>query len=129
MTRRARTVLGIDGGAGLVVGVFVLALHGWLAGLYGFPRSWVLALGAANVAYGSYSGTLALRAARGRAPSRLAVDVLVAANLGWAVVCAALVAVAWRWASPLGLAVVAFEGVFVAALAVVERRIVRPEAA
>lgn len=128
MTRRARTILGVDGGAGLLVGVVVLALHRWLAGLYGFHPDLVLAIGAANVLYGSFSTTLAVRASSGRPPSRRTVDVLVAANLAWAVVCVALIGATWRWATWIGLGVVAFEGVFVAALAVIERRVVRPEA-
>ena len=128
MSPRARRVLWVDGGAGLVVGVVVLALHRWLAGLYGFHPDLVLAIGAANVVYGSYSTTLAVRASSGRVPSRRAVDLLVAANLAWAVVCVALIGVTWRWASWVGLGVVAFEGVFVAVLATIERRVVRPEA-
>ena len=128
MSRRARRILWVDGGAGLIVGVVVLALHGWLAGLYGLPSEWVLAIGVANVVYGSSSGTLATRAARGRGPSRRAIDLLVAANLAWGVVCAALVVVARDRATGIGLGVLAFEGVFVAALAVIERRLVRPEA-
>lgn len=127
MTPRARRILWVDGGAGLLVGVVVLALHGWLAGLYGFTPELVLAIGAANALYGSYSTTLAARASGGRAPSRRAVDVLVAANLGWAAVCVALIVVTVEGASRIGTGVLAFEGAFVAALAVLERRFVRPE--
>lgn len=90
------------------------------------PLSLVTLIGCANLAYGSYSGTLAVRAWYQRAPSRRAVDLLIAANLAWTVVCAALVLATFRSASVFGLGHVILEGLFVAWLAFAERRLVRP---
>ena len=79
-----------------------------------------------NLVYGSYSSTLAFRASRGLAPSRFAVDLLVAANLAWACVCASLVLLKARDASVFGIGQVAIEGLYVGSLGLVERRYVRP---
>lgn len=128
MRSRARRILWVDGGAGLLVGVVVLALHAPLARLYGFPVPFVLFMAAANLAYASYSGTLAVRASRGAPPSRRAVDVLVAANLAWTVACVVLLAVLSSTATAFGVAQLVGEGTFVAVLAVLERRYVRPAA-
>lgn len=128
MQRRAQLVLRTDAGAALAAGLFVLSLHGVLAQLYGFSPALVLTMGAVNIAYGAYSGALALRAARGKTPVRGAIDLLVAANLGWAAVCGFLVAQHWHVAGWLGLLHVAFEGLFVGTLALLELRFVRPDA-
>jgi hypothetical protein len=126
MDRRAQAILRLDGGAGFCVGVAVLLLHDWVGQLHALPPSLVFFLGAANLAYGSYSGTLAIRAAVGKATPRAAIDLLIAANALWSVVCAALLVMTHRSASPFGVAHIAIEGLFVAALAVAERRWVRP---
>ena len=125
MNRRARSILWLDAGAGFAVGVAVLALRAWVARLTGFPPGLVLLIGAANLAYASYSGTLALRASRGKVPSRRAIEVLVAANLMWSVVCVVIIAATVRFATPYGIAYVGLEGVFVAVLAAAEVRWVR----
>lgn len=126
MHRRARALLWLDGSAACVAGVVVLALHDALAQLHGFSRALVLFIGAVNLAYSCYSGTLAVRASRGHTPTRRAIDILVAANLAWAAVCAAIVAVTADTASIFGLAHVGLEGLFVGALAGLEYRRVRP---
>lgn len=123
---RGRAVLRVDALAGLVVGVVVLLLHNTLALLYDFPSGLVLAVGAANVLYGGYSGTLLLRLRTGKAVSGRAVDFLVLANAGWALVCLGLVVSFARQATPLGVVVLALEGLFVGGLAIVERRWLRP---
>jgi hypothetical protein len=126
MDARAQAILRLDGAAGGAVGLLVLALHTWVAQLHAFPPSLVLFVGAANLAYGAYSGTLAIRAARGKPPSRRAIDVLIAANTCWGVVSVALLVATHRFASVFGLAHVALEGLFVVALAAAEWRWVRP---
>ncbi|WP_434419082.1 hypothetical protein [Nannocystis pusilla] len=126
MNRRARAILWLDGCAACVAGVVVLALHEALARLHGFSPALVLFIGAVNLAYSCYSGTLAVRASCGRTPTRRAIDVLVVANLAWVVVCAAIVASTASTASIFGLAHVGIEGLFVGALAVVEYHRVRP---
>lgn len=124
-----RALLWADGIAGASVGVLVLVLHPWLAVLYGLPASLVLGLGAANLAYGLYSSTLAVRLYRGQPPSRRAVVTLVAANAAWAVVCVVLAVALRERATLIGTAVLAVEAVFVGALALLERRYLLPTCA
>lgn len=127
MNRCARTILWVDGGAAFVAGLLGLVLRDWLAGLYGFPLALVLFIAAANLVYASYSGSLAvLASSSGRRVPRRAIDVLVAGNSAWAVVCVGIVVGTFRFASPIGIAIVALEGCFVAALAVAEFRLLRP---
>ena len=123
---RARRILWLDAGAGGVVGLAMLVLRDWLTGFYGLPLELIVLIGSANVVYASFSGTLAVRAAMGRRPSRRAIDVLVAANLSWSVVCAAMLFAMLRDAGAFGLAHIGLEGAFVTGLAVVEWRVVRP---
>ncbi len=126
MDARARKILWLDAGAACAAGLVVLTLHDWIAALHRFPRALVLVVGGANVVYASYSGSLAALSSAARAPRRAAVDVLVAANLAWSFVCAALLVRTWPFASGWGSAHVALEGCFVAALAALEVRYVRP---
>ncbi|MBX3465884.1 MAG: hypothetical protein KF878_03170 [Planctomycetes bacterium] len=126
MDRRARAILCLDAGAGATVGLLLLVLRAWVAELYGLPLALVEVVGAANLAYGCCSGTLALRAALGRAPSRAAVAALIAANATWAVVCVGLVALTWPSATAFGVAHLALEGLFVGGLAALEARLVLP---
>jgi hypothetical protein len=118
-----RALLWFDGGAGAIVGTLVLVFREWLAVLQGFPLGLVLFMGLANLAYASYSTTLAARATSGRTPSRRSIARLVAANGGWALVCAVIVVSTWPFATPLGRALVTFEGLFVGSLAFVEYRL------
>jgi hypothetical protein len=126
---RARRVLWLDSAPAIVVGVGVLALDGLLAELYGFDASLVRFIGAANLGYGCYSGALAARATRGKAPARRAIELLVLLNLAWAVVCALLLFRYARDASALGIAQLVLEGLYVTSLALAEWRIVRPHSA
>jgi hypothetical protein len=96
----------------------MLALSGPLSALYAIPRPFLLGMAAANLAYGTFSGTLARRARR---PRPLLV-LLVTANATWAALCgAAAVWLAGR-ASVYGLAHLVGEGVFVGGLAALEWR-------
>ena len=113
-----RHLLWIDSGAGLGAGVVVLALSGWLSEVYGLPRALLLGMGAANLAYGTYSGTLARRARRPRGLLLL----LVVANGAWAVLCVVLAVRLAHSASAFGLAHLAGEGLFVGGLAALEWR-------
>lgn len=126
LPKLARALLWTDGLAGASVGVGVLVLHPWLARLYGLAESLVLALGVANLLYGAYSSRLALRMARGKRPSARSVDLLVAANGAWAIVCFALAVVFLGKATLVGVGVLVFEGLFVGGLALLERRYLRP---
>ena len=75
-------------------------------------------MGVANLAYGTYSGTLARRMCR---PRRLLV-VLVLANSIWAVLCMLAAVSLVDRASVFGLAHLAGEGFFVGSLAALEWR-------
>lgn len=111
-------LLRIDATAGLTVGVFMFALFPFLLTLYGMP-TWMLAtMGAANLAYGSYSFTLARSAVRTRA--RL--TFLVIANAMWAVLCMIAAVIAAQQLTMLGIGTLVFEGAFVGTLAMLEWR-------
>jgi hypothetical protein len=116
--RLLRHLLWIDSGAGLLAGVVMLALSGWLSELYALPRPLLVAMGVANLAYGTYSGTLARRARR---PRGLLV-LLVAANATWAVLCMLAAVRLADTASAFGLAHLVGEGLFVGGLAALEWR-------
>lgn len=117
--RNAKSLLWIDCLGGLVVGVLVLTLSSWLSTLYAMPERFVLALGAANLAYGTFSLSLARRTVRPRALLRL----LVAANLAWAVFCVIASAILASQATAYGLALLLFEGAYVGGLGLLEWRV------
>jgi len=112
------SLLWIDCGAGLTVGIFVLSLADWLSRLYALPVALVVAMGVANVAYGTFSFSLARRATRPRALLHL----LVVANATWAVLCGVTAIAVSSYASPLGVAQLVLEGLFVGGLAALEWR-------
>ena len=116
--RWVQRILWIDGIAALSAGVLALVFGGFLADLYALPRQLITFVGAVNLAYSTYSLTLASQRRR-----RTAYIVgLASANGLWACVCAGLVIRFRNEAGALGLAVILFEGVFVAGLAVLEWR-------
>lgn len=115
---RGKRLLWIDCTAGAIVGLFLLLLSPWLAPLYGLPQGLLLFNASANLLYGSYSFSLARRAVR---PMPLLL-LLVLANAAWSAVCLVLVARYWHDATPLGVATLAFESLFVGGLAALEWR-------
>lgn len=117
-----RRILLFDSLAGLSAGTLVLTFHEFLTTLYGVPSAGVLVIGATNLLYACYSGSLARQAYAGAGPGSRAINVLIAGNLLWAGICAILVAAWWSSASAIGLVMIAVEGVFVGALALVEYR-------
>jgi len=102
-----------DGGAGLVVGVLVLALRSFLTDFYGLSLDVVTFIGAANVAYSVPGLTLG---AMKRRPAWL-LWFLIAANLAWAVVSTVLAVKFWSTAQVFGLLHIIGEGLFVTVLA------------
>lgn len=123
---RARRLLWLDSLGALGAGALVLTLAAPIAALDGLPREVVLMSGLANLAYGSYSGSLASVATlRGAAP-RPAVKLLIAANLAWALVCIVLLARHGSEATMLGWLHIGGEGLYVAGLALLETRWVLP---
>ena len=113
-----RRLLWIDCTAAAVAGVIVLLIHGWLSGWYGLPQELLIFIGAANVIYASYSGSLAVRARR---PKHL-ILILVAANLLWSMVFVMIALTYKDTATLLGLAHLLGEALFVGGLAVLEWR-------
>jgi hypothetical protein len=93
-----------------------LTFSRWLSDLYAFPRGFLIAIGAANVAYGLYSFSLAIRLRRTRA----LIVFLVLANATWSVVCWVAVFIMMNSVSIYGIAHLVLEGTFVAALAGME---------
>lgn len=126
LNARARVVLWLDGAPALVVGLALLALRDPLAELYRLDTSLVRFVGFANLGYGCYSGSLAARATRGRAPSRRSIEWLALLNFGWLLVCSGLLYRHASTASALGIAQLTLEGAYVAGLAIAEWRLVRP---
>lgn len=111
-----RKLLWVDCTAGLLVGLVVVSLSARLADLYAMPRALVVGMGAANVCYGTFSLSLAVRSHR---PLSLVV-LLVAANATWAMLCAVGACILWGTASYFGLAQLVIEGLFVGGLARLE---------
>jgi hypothetical protein len=114
------SLLRLDSAAGLAVGTCVLLLAGFLSEWFQLPVNLLRITGAVNIAYGLYSGRLAIRAWRGLPPSRLSLKVLVVGNALWVPVCFTLALVTWPYASWLGSAHLIGEGIFVGVLAIVE---------
>lgn len=113
-----RNLLWIDGLAGAIVGVAMLTLGGWLSELYRVPKDLLILMGLVNLAYASYSLSLA---SRSRRPIPF-ILLVAAANLIWAVFCFRWAFVFSETASFLGLAHFVVEGLFVAGLACLEWR-------
>ena len=124
-TRTARTILWVDSLGGLFVGIIVLAFHSWFAEIEALPVRVVLLMAVANIAYGAYSGSLAVRR---ELPRQRAITFLVAANLTWTVVCALLLLRYGATATPFAWLHIGGEGLYVGVLALVEWRKVRPHA-
>ena len=113
-----RDLLWVDCGAALLAGVAVLLLSSWLSQLYAMPRELLVGMGVADLAYGTYSLSLARRARR---PRSLLV-LLVVANATWAALCGLAAVRLAGTASAFGLAHLVGEGLFVGGLAALEWR-------
>ena len=111
-------ILWIDGIAALSAGVVALVFGRFLADLYALPRELITFVGVVNVAYSAYGLALATQRRR----RTIAIIGLASANGVWACVCLGLAIRFRSEASALGLAIILFEGVFVAGLAMLEWR-------
>ncbi|MEZ6186672.1 MAG: hypothetical protein R3F62_16885 [Planctomycetota bacterium] len=114
-TRRLPT---IDACCAAGAGVLMLALHPWIAELYGLTPRFVLTLGAVNLSYASFGTAFTL--SRGRPPWLL--YTLIGANLLWTCVCVALAVSYWDQAGRLGRLHLLGEGAFVGGLGLLEWR-------
>lgn len=115
-----KKLLIFDSCAGLSVGLMMWLLDEQLCSLIlkGMPLDVLRAVASVNIAYGLFSGSLALQAQRGELPVGL-IRVLIAANAAWLPVCV-LIAAFVEASSPLGAAYIAYEGVVVASMAAFE---------
>ena len=113
-----RNLLWVDCAAGAVVGVAVLLLDGWLSRWTQLPQGLVFFMGIANLAYASYSFSLAVRPKR----SLVLINLLVAVNSAWALLLLVWVIVFADTASWLGFVYLLSESLFVGGLAVLEWR-------
>lgn len=111
-------LLWIDATAGLTVGTGTLTLFPFLQALYGLPTWVLLTMGIANLAYCSYSFSLARSATRTR--GRLMT--LVIANAMWSVLCVVAAVLLASDITTLGIGQFLFEGAFVGSLAMLEWR-------
>ncbi len=111
-------ILWIDGIGGAVVGLVVLALHGWLASLYQLPIEFILFMGLINLLYGCYSLPLAFRKKR---PLHLII-ILIIGNLAWAALCFWWAYSFRETASIFGMIHLIGEGIYVGGLGLVEWR-------
>ena len=109
-------VLWVDGLGGLIVGFVVLVLHPWLSDIEGLPKRLVLFMALCNLAYGTYSTSLARRSMR----SVRSVAVLAAANFAWLFVCLAIAYANRESITALGALHVVGEGLYVGGLGIVE---------
>lgn len=114
--RLKENLLWVDCIAGACVGIFVLLLIEWLAALYQLPREFVLFLGVANLAYGSFSWSLATR--KNKPYDQFVM--LVVANLSWGALCVYWLFYYWSVASPFGIAQLLLEALFVGGLGAAE---------
>lgn len=111
-------LLRIDSLGALSVGVGVLLLSNYLASWFGLPLSYIIFMGIVHIAYGCYSFSLFVRNQR---PLRL-ITLLVIANLVWALSCVLRLALFAQTATPLGIAYLVLEAVYVGGLAYLEWR-------
>jgi hypothetical protein len=116
--RVIKNLLWVDCCAAALAGVTVLLFSGWLSGLHALPRGLLLFTGAVNLLYACYSFALATRSNR----PRLFINLLVFANLAWAVVCFGLAIGFGGSATFFGVGHLIGEAVFVGGLASLEWR-------
>ena len=116
--RVLKSLLWIDCTAGLLNGALTLSFSGWLSRLYALPIDLLIVMGVANLAYGTFSFSLARRAVRPRA----LIVVLVVANGLWAGLCGLAAILFASSASKLGVAQLLVEGSLVGGLAALEWR-------
>ncbi len=109
-------LLWIDCVGALVVGGLVLTGYRFLSDWYHVDWRLILFMGLANILYGCYSLSLAIRRHR---PLPLIV-LLAIANMGWAAICLALLWTQWHVISLLGVVHLFGEAIYVASLGLME---------
>lgn len=115
-SKQPSRILWVDCLGGLVVGLLVLFGREQICEWENLPLSIVVGMGAANLLYGSFSLYVTLQQRR---PRRL-VEMLAVANIAWLLVCLAIVLKHSSEMSLVGFVHVIGEGVYVAALGIME---------
>lgn len=113
-----KSLLWIDCTAAALAGVTVLILSGWLSSLYALPRGLLRVMGTVSILYAAYSFTLAILSLRPIS----SINLLVLANLAWALMCLGLAVVFAGSATVFGIGHLVGEAVFVGGLAGLEWR-------
>lgn len=113
-----RRLLWIDCLGAFAVGAGVLALSAWLAPFLGLPLWFVIGEGLVNLAYGSFSYSLARRSSP---PPRL-VRRLALMNVAWGLMALGLAAVSYGTVTPFGTAHLAVNFAYVGGLGLMEWR-------
>ena len=113
-----RRLLWIDCLGAFAVGVGVLALSVWLAPFLGLPLWFVIGEGLANLAYGSFSYSLA----RQPSPPLRRVRLLAAMNMAWGAMALMLAVVLYGTVTPFGTAHLVINVVYVGGLGLMEWR-------
>lgn len=111
-----KNLLWIDCIAGGLVGTLTLTFSAWLSQLYELPRELLIVFGLANLLYGCYSFSLAIRKRR---PMYL-IMLLIIANAVWAGICFILAVNYATTATIYGQIQLVGEGIFVGGLAWLE---------
>ncbi len=111
-------LLWIDCTGAVIAGVLVLLLSRWLGALEGLPHEVLIFTGTANLLYGSYSFSLAVRK---KCPMHL-LKMLVVANLMWPLVCIGILFQYHQVITPFACIHLAGEALYVGGLAIVEWR-------
>jgi hypothetical protein len=113
-----RYILWIDGLAGLLGCISLFLTLDRLVGWYNISRETLVIIGIANLAYGTYSLSIAMLKKR----PEILIVILVLANLTWAVNCLRMAITFWDAASIFGLIHLIGEAIFVGGLACLEWR-------
>jgi hypothetical protein len=113
-----RQLLWIDGLAGLLGGVSLFLTLDRLVEWYNIPRETLVIIGVANLAYATYSLSIAMLKKR----PEILIVILVTANLTWALNCLRMAVTFCGTASIFGLIHLIGEALFVGGLAFLEWR-------
>ncbi len=116
MTTSRDWILWLDCLGGLLVGVLVLLGYPFLVRIEGLPESTVISMGVANLIYGAFSLFVTTRQRRHIGLVRT----LALANMAWLAVCVGIVVRWFNTATAVGVLLIVGEGVYVAALGLIE---------